>query len=90
VTQLSKYHDPVLAKRVLAFWAENPLPPAAGVSQILADTLAVYRTWTEKPRRERKPRIAPPAGLRTPDEAAARLGISIKTHRSRRPSLRRR
>jgi hypothetical protein len=34
---------------------------------------------TRKPRRQHKPRIRPPDGLRTPAEAAAKLGCSIKT-----------
>jgi hypothetical protein len=32
-----------------------------------------------KPRRQRKPRLAPPDGLRTAEQAAARLGCSVKT-----------
>ena len=32
-----------------------------------------------KPRRERKPRVRPPDGLLTKDDAAAKLGCSVKT-----------
>jgi hypothetical protein len=39
----------------------------------------IVTTTASERRRTRKPRIAPPDGLRTMAEAAARLGCSIKT-----------
>jgi hypothetical protein len=54
--------------------------------QILSEALAVFLAPRavepashQQRRRHRKPRVAPPDGLRTAEEAAAKLACSIKT-----------
>jgi hypothetical protein len=60
-----------------AFAAANAAPPSDKTN---ASKDAVAATAANRsPRRQRKPRSAPPDGLRTSAEAAARLGCSIKT-----------
>jgi hypothetical protein len=51
--------------------------------KLLGGNASVFEPWElpplHPPRKRRKPRVTPADGLRTPAEAAARLGCSIRT-----------
>ena len=61
----------------LADTALRALRPLTGEQR--GRVLAMVRVYCGIDQKPRRPRVRPPDGLRTKDEAAAKLGISVKT-----------